>query len=238
MSSGIKCSYCGHLNPLGRIFCAKCGKRLDLKKVNKRVLARSAETPSDRLRRRIKVLTVLVLAGVVGMILWPAQIECARGIAKDAASLQVKIRRLERAVAATAYVYDVITEHEVNAFLQKVLEDNPGIAKSEGMQLGIEKLCVRFTPDEMKVFLLANWGALRLSYEVVGVPEIRDRRFRLVLRYGRFGHLPLPGPVAGWMGERIARALSEFKNERRLLDALERCDLGDGRLRVVTRAKK
>lgn len=237
MSYGIKCRECGAVNALGRVFCSSCGKKLDLTRVSKRVLARSAETPMQRRMRVIRLLIVMVLLAVVALILWPIEPEGNVGEAAEAAALQTKIRRLETAVAARAHVFDVISEREVNAFLAEILAGDPSISKSEGLRLGVETLRVRFTPDELKVFLVANWGPFRLSYVVAGVPDIRERRFVLDISHGQFGHLWLPGPVAEWMGGRIAYALSGLKREQRLLDNLGRCELGDGKVRLITRSK-
>ncbi len=92
----------------------------------------------------------------------------------------------------------------MNAFLAEIIRRDPSASKSEGLRLGIETIRVRFTPDECKVFLVATWGPLRLSYVVAGVPEVRDRRFCVNPNYGRLGHLWLPAPAAGWLGGRIA----------------------------------
>jgi hypothetical protein len=237
VSVGIKCRECGYVNTLGRVFCSKCGKKLDLSRVSTRLLARSTLTPADRRARLFRWVVVLVLAAVIGLMLWPMEPEGVVGSRDDVKALRVKVGRLERAAAARAYVFDVVTEEEVNAFLEETVGGDPSVAKSEGLRLGIETIRVRFTPEQLKVFLLANWGPLKLSYMVAGVPEIRQRRFSVNPTHGRLGHLWLPAPLAGWIGGRISYALSGLERERRLLDQLGRCELGDEKVRLLTRQK-
>jgi len=235
--AGVKCRRCGHVNAFGKVFCGKCGRRLDLSQVNTRALAKSTQTTSDSTWRLVRFLIFLVLLAMVTLTLWPVIPQGRMGTAKDAKQLEQKLRGLARAEKSGLHVFEIVSEEEINAYLSAVLEQNEEAAQARGMRMGINEINVQLLPTEFTVVMLANWGPLRLSYEVTGVPDIAGLRFGVDVRSIRWGHLPLFGPPADWMENRLASVFLQMKQERKVLDRLGRCDLGQGRARVVTTGK-
>lgn len=236
--SSMNCPRCGHANELGRVFCSKCGVRLDLSRINARVLARGATKPHEGLFRMLRVLLLLFLAAVIGLMLWPAELVGEPGSVRDARRLENKIQGLIRAQDSGLYVFEIVSEREVNAYLADVLKNNESLSRSEGMRLGIEAIRVQFLPDAMTVVILANWGPARLSYEVRGVPVTGTGAFSVDVQSARWGHLLLPGASADWVSGRVAVVFSQMKRDWGMLDQLERCDLGQGKVRLVTKGRR
>lgn len=235
---GIKCPRCGNINTFGRVFCSKCGVRLDLSRVNNRVLAKSIERPHSSALRLFRFLLFVALLAVVALLLWPSGLVGAPGALRDARSMERKIAAVVRAQQAGLYVFEIISEREANAYLAEILKRNEGISRSEGMKLGIEAITMGFQPDGLTVVILAAWGPLRISYEVTGMPVIDEEGFKLDVISARWGHLPLPGPSGQWVSERVARVFSQMQRERRMLDDLQRCDVGKGKVRLVTKGRR
>lgn len=234
----MNCPRCGNANELGRVFCSKCGVRLDLSRVNTRMLARGATKPHEGFFRLVRVLVLLALACVIGLVLWPTELVGEPGSIRDARLLENKIQGLVRAQNSGLYVFEIVAEREVNAYLAEVLKRDENLSRSDGMRLGLEAIRVRFQPEVMTVVLLANWGPLRLSYEIQGVPVTGTGGFSMDVRSARWGHLLLPGPSADWVTARVAAVFSQMNRDRNVLDQLERCDLGQEKVRLVTKGKR
>ena len=126
-------------------------------------------------------------------------------------------------------VEGVITEAEVNGYLAEVLKQNRDALRSKGFRLGIREINVAFTRENFIVLVLANWGPVSLSYEIKAVPSVKSGRFEAIIKEARWGHLPLPGPAAGWMSRRVAGMFLRMEKELAILNSLGRFDLGNGR---------
>lgn len=233
--SGVKCSKCGYVNELGKVFCASCGRRLDLSKVNTRVLAKAARPPHSGISRFVRFIVFVSLLGLVSLLLWPVSPAGEMGVPKDAKRLEQKLRGLANAQQSGLYVFEIVSESEVNAYLEEILKKNADSAHSKGMRLGIDEINFQFMPDDFVVLMLAHWGPVRLSYEITGRPEIVGHTFGIDVQSVRWGHLPLPGISAEWMSKRLARVFSGMKRDQEIVTQLDRCDLGHGRVRLVTR---
>jgi hypothetical protein len=131
----------------------------------------------------------------------------------------------------------VVTEAEVNGYLGEVLRQNRQALRSEGFRLGINEINVAFSREDFIVLVLANWGPISLSYEITAVPSVKNRRFEVVVKAARWGHLPLPEPAATWMSGRVAGMFLRMEKELAILNSLGRCDLGNGRAYLATRGK-
>ena len=92
-----------------------------------------------------------------------------------------------------------------------------------------------FTREDFTALVLANWGPISLSYEIKGVPYLKNKRFEVVVQKVRWGHLPLPDPAAAWVSSRVAGMFLRMEKELAILNSLGRCDLGNGRVYVATR---
>ena len=234
MSLKVKCDRCGAANELNRVFCFKCGSKLDLTRTIAEAGHRGAHRFASGLFRM--ALSLLVLSAV-GLMLWPVEPSGAPGTAAAARRMTETFQVFQQAVRSRTVVDRVVTESEVNGYLAEVLKQNDDALHSEGFRLGLQGINVAFTRQAFVVLVLANWGPLSLSYEITAVPSVKSGRFEVVVTKARWGHLPLPGPAADWMSRRVAGMFLRMEKELAVLNSLGRFDLGDGRAYVVTRSK-
>ena len=233
MSMQVKCVRCGATNELNRMFCAKCGGKLDLT----RIVAPEGSSGNRFVFGFFRLAATLLLLTAVGLMFWPLQPGGAPGSAADARAMTGTIQFFQQAIQNRAVVDRVITEAEVNGYLAEILRQNSAALRSEGFRLGIREINVAFTREDFVVLVLANWGPVYLSYEIKAVPSVKSGRFDVVVQGGRWGHLPLPGSAAAWMTARVAGMFSMMEKELAVLNSLGRCDLGNGRAYVATRGK-
>jgi hypothetical protein len=232
MSIQVKCTRCGTTNELNRVFCLKCGDKLDLARAitggKRRRAGRFISGP-------VRIAVVLLILSIVGLILWPVEPRGAFGSAADARTMNGILRWFYQAVQNRAVVGQFVTEKEVNGYLAQKLKQNGDAFRSEGFRLGIRQINVAFTPENFVVLVLANWGPVSLSYEVKAVPSVKSGRFEVKAQEARWGHLPLPRPAAGWMNRRVAGMFLRMENELAVLNGLGRVDLKNGRAYIATR---
>lgn len=224
MSRQNPCRRCGTPNDPMRLFCSRCGARLSL----------GEPVARGRGRWLLRLVELLLLVAMV-LLLWPVHPQGVRGGQAEALSFDRKLRQLTTAIAQRAPTFQILSEAEVNGYLAEILKRNPNLARSEGLaQLGIGDLNLRFQKEGITVTLIAVWGPLRLSYEVVGRPVVEAGRFRLDVQRARWGHLPLVGPAAQWMVRRLATVCSGLERERQVIEHLKRLDVGPGQVRLIT----
>ena len=80
----VICKNCGNHNDLGRIFCTKCGKRLELKAPDVEDAIRKGEGGFPVGKIVTALIVVLVVAGV-GLAFWPMPAAPAAGPASPCA---------------------------------------------------------------------------------------------------------------------------------------------------------
>ncbi len=231
MSMKVKCSRCGTLNELSRVFCAQCAGRLDLTQLVPAKRGGVARLFSSLFRL---LLTVLVL-GTLGLLLWPVEPAGAVGSAADARAMAESLQYFQQAIHSRTIADRVVSEAQVNGYFAEVLRRNRKALRSEGFRLGVREINVVFTSEDFTALVLANWGPISLSYEITGVPYLKNKRFEVAVRKVRWGHLPLPEPAAAWVSSRVAGMFLRMEKELAILNSLGRCDLGNGCVYVGTR---
>ena len=227
----VKCSRCGAINELSRMFCTQCASKLDLTQLVEAERSGAARLFSGLFRL---LLTVLVL-GTVGLLLWPVEPTGAVGSAADARAMVESLQYFQQAIHSRTIVDRVVSEAQVNGYLAEVLRQNRKALRSEGFRLGVREINLVFTREDFTALVLANWGPISLSYEIKGVPYLKNKRFEVVVQKVRWGHLPLPEPAAAWVSSRVAGMFLRMEKEHAILNSLGRCDLGNGRVYVATR---
>lgn len=229
MSNPIRCSRCGGGNPVGHIFCKHCGARLALSDIPPPAAERHA---GRRLLGLFRLVVLLGLAAAVGLILWQSEVRGAVGTPDEAERLYAKLRRLEGVISAGQGVDEWITETEVNAYLARVVEHTNQASSSSPRQVRVTGINLSFTRDHLIALILAEWGPLKLSYEMTGIPRAGEAAFELKLVAARLGHLPLPGAVRDRVARQVAPVFARMNRERNILDHLSGIVLDQGRLRI------
>ena len=232
MSMKFKCARCGSVNELNRVFCFKCGDKLDL---TRNIVGHGRSRARRFVLGLVRMGVTLLILSSVGLMLWPVEPRGAMGLAVDTRMMTETLRLFHQAVQKRVVVDGVVTEAEVNGYLTKILKQNSDALHSRGFRLGIREINVAFTRENFIVLVLANWGPVSLSYEIRAVPSVKNERFKAIIKGARWGHLPLPGPAAGWMSRRVGGMFLRMEKELAILNSLGRFDLENGRACLATR---
>jgi len=210
----VSCNHCGAQNDLGRMFCMACGKRMTITRED---VAQARET--ERAFRPGVVLRPLLLLAVLGLILaalWPqtpfdvALPEAQRPVA--VARAVSRVNGLSLAARGKRSVKAAFSADELGLYL----------AQRDGGPKGEPPLTVRLDRGRVTVRRQGMVGPVTLGARTVGpfrysldvdlVPQDRG----VVLRGGRFGHLPLPGPLAIPIRDALQRAFPLNAAEREI----------------------
>lgn len=233
MAITIKCPQCGFENQLGRIFCHHCGSKLEFSEgsfqpESKGLSKRQLTARLVRLGFTLGLLAALVL------IFLPVAPAGQTGSRQDATLLDQKIRVLRRAVLDGRAVREVVKEAEVNAYLEDARSRAGQNVSAGPIKLNLAKVNMALTAGQVDLVVHSTLGPLTISFEVKGRPTREQGRFKFQATGGRIGHLPLPGPAAGWLGGRLSFVFSKMDRERKLLDDAKQVDVEDGQAVIRT----
>lgn len=188
----IICPKCAYDNPLGRVFCGKCGTKLDFSHTSSQEMSQKSEGSwiSENWRKIVYLIVLLLLVPVV-MVFWPKS-----GIVGKPPSNggEKKVEYSVKAVAAVKkgqLVNAAFAEEDLNAYLQ-VVKAGPWKVESfsvAAMQGFFKVRMVQSLIDSGKK--VGNVPvAIKLSYEVVCVPTTGGN---VTVPQAAIGHLPMPG---------------------------------------------
>src|ERR1051325_5098373 len=152
----IACQACGHNNPLGRVFCQKCGTKLDLSRVRApgggggeteggvTVGVRREERPRSKaiLRTAIRGFDVLLIVGVIVVLVLMCQeptVQIGLHSAADGDKVKQEREKLEYAITAKRAYKMSISDVGLNSYLAAVSDagksGEQGILRTESIAL-------------------------------------------------------------------------------------------------------
>ena len=229
------CPKCGNDNELGRIFCHKCGDRLDLSSIKppsvaerKRRLFKVEAIRTTRLAINFAILGVLFL--VIALICLTPPVVPLPAANTDLVASDTKRMELDRLGKGKKGGQVTVTETQLNAFFNQ----RP-FAKATGTGIELTPVALRIHLHESRVqieFLgTTHFGSyfekkLYLAYE--GEPTLRDRKFSFQPTGGWIGKLPVHPVIlriTSFFESRFGRMFNEFTSEKELLDTLTAIDV-------------
>lgn len=227
----VKCGACGAVNHASRLFCGKCGERLDPAKLERALRhAGAGEGCAARLGRWARRLALWAVIAGLALALWPVGREASAGTAVDARRYSMQRAMLSEALDRGAAERVEVSERDVNAFLARHVQDSGEGGSWAARYRGAG---VRFGEGEGEAWIEMSRGPLRLSEEWRWSTEGGTLR----VTGARFGHLPLPGALGRWYA-RTQRGLWEtFAEERRILEAAAEVKAAGGSLAVRVEGK-
>lgn len=200
----ITCQQCETGNPLGRVFCMKCGAKLDSSAVSQQSMQKQQRpVRAARWGRRLTVVGLVLLSlAVVGLALWPRSIPAEAGTrrAGDATTRKLELIERQMTTGGLRLVKQHFTEKDVNGYyvfhtksrnvlFHAAFHDGRFSAQAV-TQIGPLKLGGMHTPS------------LRVTRTVRGVAQGDSLR----VTSGAIGHLPLPGPLRGLAARKVRGA--------------------------------
>jgi hypothetical protein len=228
----LQCPKCNYDNELGRIFCHSCGTKLDLSQIK-------PPTEGAKMRRRVKnrVLTTvrlvveLLLIGVlllgIALICLTPEVKPFQPSGADLNAAEAKRHALDKMVTNRKGGTVVITEAELNTFLNSMTYDKP-----TGNGIEVTPVAMRATllkDGSIKMEFVGNihfWSAFEkhiyVGYECT--PVILDGQCQFLPNGGWLGKLPLhPRLLVGFplVGDYFGRLFENLKDDKKhLLDSL------------------
>lgn len=188
----IDCKSCGFKNDLGRVFCVQCGKRLELTNTSLEELAARRQIDWGRYGRQlVRLLIVLVIAGVVAAFFWRQAPATVQVDPAGAQQVPYKIKAVQSALRARQAVSLSFSEAELNGYLE---------ARAKARR--VTRLTIDLKPG---AFELAAWHDWAPATNVAALTNVvfpvscsiagGFDKGHFVVKGGRFGHVPLPGPA-------------------------------------------
>ncbi|MBU0677889.1 MAG: hypothetical protein KJ626_07200 [Verrucomicrobia bacterium] len=238
MSLGPVCKICGQKNDLARIFCTKCGAKLDLSHVEP---AGAGSGSGRRLFRFVRLLVFLGLIAMLGLLLWPVEPAGRLGTREDARALYEKLRYVASEIKSGRAVTETASEVEINSYLAEIItriDERPAGQQAPALSLDLQEINIQIKPEAVVVLVSAKRKMVTLSYEISGIPVGGVGSFAIDAVGVRMGHLPLPAFLRGRIIARIAtifRARDEV--EKPVLDAADRFELNDGRITLIIESR-
>lgn len=241
----IRCQQCGCENPLGHIFCIKCRSKLDVRELDSEAWKGPKSRPNGGREWRLVLMVVLAcIASCAALALWPAPLEGRKGNAADALQARKKIILLEKGLSPAS---QILNEREINAYLVLLLY-NVRPVRTQGVwttviravEVAIHPNAVTFSTESVwgpQTFGSLKMGPWPVTHQVTVAPVRSPRGFEWVIKGGRIGHLPLPGPLSAPLTAVLRPLLAASVRERNLLAAITRLELEDGQITVAVNKK-
>lgn len=217
MAIKIQCSTCGFQNDLGRVFCAQCGQKLDLRDTSMEDLEERREFNYGKLFRWVISVAVLALvASLLGLALWAVKPMPVYMDAAGSRQVPIKLAAILRALSYNKPVTLDFQEGELNGFLAERAKVKHLKAMAIDLKPGTFDLYASFnwSPPTNLAFLAKIKIPISMSLKGgfqggVFIPE-----------KGQVGHLPLLGKSLKLSTDFFAGLLPDIVAEKRLIDAL------------------
>ena len=235
MSIVVICPKCGSRNPPGRMYCMQCGGKIEMEMAETRAEKPWIGKAVSALGRAVRAAATILLLLAIVQMMRPVAPAGSTGNAQDVQRLRQKLSLFKGAVMDGKASSQRLSEVELNAYLTDLLARSATPDAMDSLRYRLLKVNLAVEPAAVVVVLRASLGPVPLSYEVTGAPRVDGKRFAFAPTAARFGHLPLPGPLRGWMAGRVYGVFSQMLDERSLLDQAEGLELAQGEVTLVQR---
>ncbi|MBI4026832.1 MAG: zinc ribbon domain-containing protein [Verrucomicrobia bacterium] len=240
----IECPKCQHDNDLGRIFCSKCGEKLDISKVSapsgvKRVAKKGKKTvPAAKMASFIagQAFKVVLLASVSAFLtlVWlPPKLDRKGFSGANLDALQTKRAQVEEAISGTKEVKVVFEESDLNAHIAQVVQNT---IKAAGETKGprLESMYVQLGDGVARITVQLKWKWFRLAPQMEARADNSDGRWRFAPTAAWIGRLRIPPQATPKVAERFGTFLKDLETERQLFEQLASAEIKPGQLIVTT----
>ena len=226
----VLCPKCGFDNELGRIFCHKCGTKLDLHEV--RPMRASGKERWGKQNWSVKrviglVIRLAILAGVVLAIALILQVPPAREIKwtdGDARGIDRKRLELERMIQQQKAGTITLSGAEIDAYIGQMTFE----AASSRLDIEPATVQIELGHGDVTVVVVGKikFGKVLeklVAFRYTGVPTIEGGRFVFQPTGGDIGRMPIHPIIlhsTGFLGRYYAALFRDLSNDRELLNTL------------------
>ena len=241
----LVCPACNHANEVERVYCHNCGEKLDRSLLPK-VAEMTGTDDQEKVKKQVKKMMnpkrgalmgniktffqIIALSAVVAAVF----LACLPPDAVPPAKTGMPDRRpgdlWESMMSSKLPVSLSFNEAEINYHLSRSL-------KQEDSMIGLkfERAYVHFTPGIFTLTSQRDAYGLTLYSGASFKPVLKDGKWDAEitgLRFGRLGFPPALGKLASFTLGGVGKA---FANQVKQLDRLEKIDISEGMISLVTK---
>lgn len=237
----LNCPQCGHDNDIGRIFCAKCGQKLEISRVGvpssvRRGSRRSKQEASIAqrvlfgIRKFIQIALLAAAAALVASIWIPPRDASRAPGDKDLEAFQKKRAELEEAFGNQTGGQFMFREEELNAKLAEAVAVTRKAAGENAGGMQIEKLTVALGEGTATITVTQKWKWFRLGVQAVARLKNNDARWFFDPVEIRVGRWLAPALITPHLVPILERLLSGLAPEKQKLEQAASVEIKPGEL--------
>lgn len=241
MSQKILCKQCGHENEVTSLFCRDCGAKLDHGNLKADEFIRPEKPGLGAFRRLLGIIQLVVLVAIIvaaGFAFWPTYPIGEAGSLEMAREFREKMERQREAIDSGIGMQIVVLEREINGYLRAMVDKHLEEAPSGGFRAELEEANVALNKENVYVSVHTRLGPVPIVYSLSGTPVMGESGFYLDVSEAHLGHLPMPGPLQGFVEGKVEPIFVDLKAERYVLDELERIELANARARLTNTGRQ
>ncbi len=240
----LNCPQCGHDNDIGRIFCAKCGQKLEISRVGVpsriRRSARKgkASVPFAHvamfLFKKFVQITLLAAATAFFVSVWLLPRDASRlPDAKDLEAFQKRRADLDEAYRNQTGERFVFREEELNAKLAEAVRNTRKAAGENAGGIQIEKLTVALGEGQATLTIVQKWKWFRLAVQVVARLKNDGVRWAFVPEEFRVGRWLAPSALSPHLTGVLERFLADLSPEKEKLEQTATAEITPGEMALT-----
>jgi len=242
----IICPKCQYDNDLGRIFCAKCGEKLDITKVKAPTSVRKRpkgekhrsfqKIVSDFTAKLIKVAILAAVACVLTLLAAPPVFQRKDFNASDVISFEEKRGQLEDSQTSEQKKQIVFKEEELNAALSQAIYNTTATQAADPNAIKLETMYLGFQEGTVRVTIANKWRWFRLNLQEQSTPVQENGVWTLQPTAFWIGRLRLPPALNSYVNQLyFSRLWASFVNEKTLIEKLTGLELKPGQAVLTTK---
>lgn len=241
----IECPKCQFDNDLGRIFCSKCGEKLDISKVSapkgaqrRAKKGKKAESTmilfTGMLTKAVKMLVLAMVAAVLTALMLPPNLDRKVPLETSFETYREKRTKLEEAIASQEAVSVPFTEGELNiAMAQAVQVATKGVDSTKGLML--ESVYITLGQDTITGSAQNKWRWFRLYLQVRAKPVNQGGKWMFKPEGAWIGRLRVPTMFTDKVSGAMGVLFKDLETERSWMEQCEKFEVKPGELILTPR---
>jgi hypothetical protein len=242
MALQVLCPHCNHPNSVGKVFCGACGGNMQAAGKPPRIITDGPTgTPFTRLLRFLfAVAAIVVPVALLLFLLNPRPGTGTAGKPLHAREYDKSLERLRYGLQSSAEPFYLdFTEEQLNARLARALASAPASSGFGFVVRGVNLDLLGGKDDpagpRVRVTMMAVMkDKLKLSHQAEVRLRAGENGLETELISAHLGQVPMPFNLKKLLvGQRIAQALAQGREERELLTRARAVQIADGAVRIV-----
>jgi hypothetical protein len=242
----IECPKCQHDNDLGRIFCAKCGEKLDISRVRapsgiRRKKGRAV--PFDKaisiaITKFIKIAFLAAFAALLTALWAPPKVQRSPLAYAHVETFQHKFEELTTMLDSQQEGSVIFTEGDINASMAQAVhkavqkqKDASG-AKLEGIYIQLRK-------GDALITVQNKWKWFKISVQIQAQPtKTKTGGYTFSTKRLWIGRMQIPNALNDQLQKGLISTLwSNFQNEKQILERLQGVDITPGKVTLISKSE-